>query len=159
MKRLVFLLIFVMLFALTGCGGGPSITTSDGDKVAVNKDGISVESEDGTKTEIDVSDAKKGSLPKEYPSDILPVIDDAEIVGSMKSTQDGKQSHMVSITSEKSYDDVVAFYEDQLSGYENFSSMDLGDAYTCGGVKDGYTVSVIINQEEPVPVQLMVTQE
>lgn len=112
-KALVVALVLalVALVGLTGCAKIAEKAIEDATGVSVDEDDgtVTIEGEDGAS--ITVND-EGTELPEGYPDD-APVYD-GTIASAWESTDQGKTTYMVSVTTKDSIGDVVDWYKSEL---------------------------------------------
>ncbi len=143
--------VFVLPLILSACGGdSKTYTDEDGNKVEVTQKGdgesvnMNVKSKDGNVT-IKAGDAvdAKAALPYD-----LPLIGGATVAAQMSSTDEkGEEGAMVTFTTDKSADEVFAFYKKALNdgGFKVESEMTTNDMRMLAGKRDDkHSVAVTV---------------
>lgn len=122
---------------------------SDEGEVSISSDNetVEIESDEGSATFGTGAD-----LPEGFP-EIVPVYGNMEISASWVGTdEDGVTSWTVSGESQDSLDDVKAWYESQLSGWEITGQFamesDDGATASINAMTDGYEFSLMITEDE-----------
>lgn len=135
---------------LTACSDTKTYTDSEGNKVDVTQKGdrdsvdMNISSKDGN-MKIKAGDAVDADAALPYD---LPMIDGAEVGAQMSSSGDkGEKGAMVTFTTRKSPDEVLAFYKDALTdaGFkvENEASMnEMRMVSGKRGEKEGVAVTI-----------------
>jgi hypothetical protein len=112
----------VALVLGTGCGAAADKAAerateeaieeaAGGGQVDIDDDGnVQVETEDGSFA------ANDGELPDDWPEDI-PVIDGATVDSSFSTSSGGDTVTTAAMTTDKSVEEVLAFYKEELSGW------------------------------------------
>lgn len=138
-KWLVVLVIGLVVISLSACSAVSDkigekasekiIEKSTGGKVDINGGNVKIKSKDG-KGELNVGSQK---LPDSFPKD-FPVYKGAKVEGSMTSTENGKTTMIVTLSTTDKYSAVADYYKSSLpnSGYTVASTMDVGQAITFG---------------------------
>jgi len=139
---------------MIGCNG---IKTEDG--TISFKDGkIEIENEEGTATltedgmtfndedgEGSVSFNESGmKLPKDYPEDIIPVIDDSMIIMSGKVDEDETIAYSLSLVIEKDAKEVYEYYMDIMSEGTIEYTGQSNQGGNIIGSKDGAEISITV---------------
>ncbi|MBM3702780.1 MAG: hypothetical protein FJW63_07335 [Actinobacteria bacterium] len=169
---LVISLAIFMLFSVSGCFNiGQKVAEKVTEK-AVEK---AIESEGG-EAEVDITEGEVSvktdeseitvgegvELPEGFPK-IVPVYPDIEILSSLKSTEDGKQTFSVSGTTSDSGNEVFNWYKSQLGGWEiesEFTSESEGEIFSSISANNGtYSLVVtIIETDEGTTVGIVVNE-
>ena len=147
MKRHILPLIAAPLL-LSACGDTNTYADADGNEVEVSQKGdgdtvdIKMASKDGDMT-IKAGDAVDGDAALPYD---LPLIAGAEVGAQMTASGDkGKKGGMVTFTTDKSADEVLAFYKNALTeaGFNIENEASMNDARMVGG-KRGEKESIAV---------------
>lgn len=137
--------VAVVAVSLTGCGfiaqkasekvTEKAIEGATGNKVDINKDGVTVEGKDGGTATIG-EDVK---VPDDFPAEV-PVYD-----GTVKAAFTGDKSWTVSIETADKPQDILDFYQKKLDegGFAKVSSMTTGDGGLYSAKKGNRTVQVV----------------
>jgi hypothetical protein len=146
MKKIICLLtIMIILSISTGCGS--KIKTKEGN-ISVNKENVVVKGNDGSSAVISTSETDKGgTLPSEYPKDIVPLLDDNKIKMSGKTNNDNKKTFTVMYYTKKEISEAAEFYKKLLEGSQEFNSGETNDFVLLSGIKDNYKISISISPE------------
>ncbi len=157
MKRNIALLIMVLMMSVVaiGCGG----SNDKGNIGKVTPTGGTIELGD---SKINYGTAKPGqnlSLPDEFPADVLPLMDDACI--NFINTNDSNQAIGITFSTDKSFDEAVAFYQEVMQDGRISMESKHDNGYVLVGGKGSYAVSISITSQpgEKVFVLLDVTPQ
>ncbi len=141
MKRIIalFIIVLMMSVAIGGCGGG-----KDNDIGPAT--GGSIDLGDGKKINYGTAQPGKNlSLPDEFPVDILPLMDDARI--DFINTNDANQAIGITYQTDKSFDEVIAFYQEVMQDGKVSMQSSQDDSYIIIGSKGSYAVTISITNQ------------
>ena len=85
------------------------------------------------------------SLPDEFPVDILPLMDDARI--DFINTNDANQAIGITYQTDKSFDEVIAFYQEVMQDGKVSMQSSQDDSYIIIGSKGSYAVTISITNQ------------
>jgi hypothetical protein len=96
------------------------------------------------------------SIPSDYPSDIVPLPQNAVAV-IYETDTDGTM--MLTLKTSMAPEDVLEYYKSALSGAQDLSSFSMGGMWTLTGTKENYEVSILVSANqlggnEPTMVQI-----
>lgn len=81
-------------------------------------------------------------LPSGYPENLFPIIDDGIIAGSYEGEIAGKTSYTVKVYTDKSFREIIDFYESVIGDIKNkYKYMD-EDSFTLSGEIDNYHFAI-----------------
>lgn len=84
----------------------------------------------------------EGELPDEYPSNYFPIIDGAAISNASESERDGKVSYSLHIFTDKTFKEILAFYEDAIGEITNKSKSSSTGDFDLSGEAHGYDFQI-----------------
>jgi hypothetical protein len=128
--------------------GEVTIKSDEGEvKISTDEETVEIESDEGS-----ASFGTGADLPDDFPG-IVPIYDNMEITASWSQTdEDGISSWTVSGETQDSLDDIKAWYESQLSGWEITGEFtiesDDGETTSINAMTDDYELSLMITQDE-----------
>lgn len=144
MRKTIAVVLTIAIAAVLFSGCGRTIKTKDG-SISLKDGSIELKGNDGSTTTIQTSDGKKGgSLPDNYPENLVPLIDGYKIVMSGKNTKDGKAVYTIIYECNKEIQDAGEFYKKVMDGTEDSNVTESEELIMLSGVKDKYNVSIII---------------
>lgn len=139
------MVVLFIFLALTGCGGGdkePAETSGN----APEGDNVTQETvEQRNDSEINLGTGKSGKnmeLPAEFPNDIIPLLDDAQIDNIIKN--DANKAININFNTGKSMEEAAAFYKEVMKDGSDTQEISGEDSYIIIGVKDDYVVTIAI---------------
>jgi hypothetical protein len=160
----------VIVFSLAGCGKDTTtITTPEGDvkvttedkntnitsvdnKVVVSQDGknVTYKTNEG-KVEGEYNMSGNTKLPDGYPSNLVPLLDNANIVMAqkVKDEESNKDGYTVTYGINKDKQEVVSKYRDILKGSKDFAELTMA-GHVLNGIKDGFQISVMVSDSMTV---------
>lgn len=162
-KVLILLLTFTMVNLMGGCFS-PKIETESGtislkdgeievqDKegntsiISTEGDNVEISSEDGT-----FSLGEGMSLPEDYPGDLVPVYEGANITLASKSEKAGKAQFWTAYEIMEEPGPVFKFYKEILEDAQNIEKMETSELYTITCEKEDMEISIsvsLLSQEE-----------
>ncbi len=80
----------------------------------------------------------KAELPEKYPVDLFPIIDGAALYDARESVNDGKTSYSLTIYTDKSFKDIIAFYEEKIGTSEDIGKSISTDYFDLDGTAHNY---------------------
>lgn len=97
--------------------------------------------------------------PPWYPEWLIPALPGSDGWGWYEMFNElGFNRYRMQLNSEDDFDDVLAFYAAQLSGYENFDLADPGDRYASICFSKGiYNIMIVIMLGAPIDVVIYIT--
>lgn len=127
--------------------GEITIESDEGEvNISSDEESVEISSDEG---EVNIGTGTE--LPEGFPG-IVPVYPDMEINASWKATEEDKNSFSISGVTEDSVEDVIAWYKDNLGGWniegEYTMSADEGTTSTLNVSGDGYTLDVMVVDSE-----------
>lgn len=147
MKKISVLLILLLIISLSliGCGGGDkkTVTTDENTPVSDTTPQSTVELGDGSR--VDLGKWESGNnmeMPVEFPVDILPVLDDAQINHIIKN--DTNKGINITFTTGKSLKEAGEFYKEVMKDGRDTQVISGEDSYIIMGVKGDYVVAISI---------------
>lgn len=84
----------------------------------------------------------EGELPDNYPSDHFPIIDGAAIANASESESGGEVSYSLDLYTDKSFKEILAFYEQAIGDIENKSKSSSTGDFDLSGDAHGYQFSI-----------------
>lgn len=109
-------------------------------EVDIGEEGVSIKTEEG---EVTVGGGTE--LPEGFPK-VVPVYPDIEILSSLKSTEEGKQTFTVSALTSDSGSTVFDWYKSNLGGWEiesEFTSESEGETFSSISANNGTYIFVV----------------
>ncbi len=167
MKKINILFMFILIIFLitTGCGGGEKATVKKIDNEPIGKaetENTEPNDDGGVKvggTEINIGEGNSGKnldLPAEFPSDILPLLDDAQINFIMKN--DNNKGISVTFGTSRSIEESYEFYKDVMKDGSNTQEIKVDNGYLFMGTKGNYVVAIsIVEMNDELNVMLDAT--
>lgn len=148
MKKLLALVICALLsFSLFGCGKSVTMKTDNGKTtITKDKDTGTIKTDTGT-TNVSLDEDKSVALPKDYPKDLVPIIDGAVISSASKESKDGKDWYVVCGYVKKNYSDVMKYYEEKLADLSDKTTGNYNNSYTVTGTKNNSIIGVVAAQD------------
>lgn len=151
MKKTISIILVILLVGLmiTGCGSESNKSRQD---AITNSSDSSAETtsevnkiEEKSDTEINVSMGQMGSnlsLPDGYPKDVIPLLDDANIVNVNDARDTISKAIGIGYTTKKSFEDAIEFYGDVMKdGSINMKNI-ADDNFIILGSKGDYVVTI-----------------
>ncbi len=132
-KFLVLLIVLLLAISLSACGN---------DKVEDDPEAnpaVDSAQKNDTAANPDTDKAAKIELPKSYPTDILPLIKDAEVTAASTYTGTGGK---IKYSTDKSLEAVADFYDPILEQYKGFGSKVDEENYDAFARTEGYNITV-----------------
>ncbi len=80
----------------------------------------------------------KAELPDKYPADSFPIIDGAALYDARESVNDGKTSYSLTVYTDKSFKDIIAFYEEKIETDEDINKSITTDYFDLDGTANNY---------------------
>jgi len=159
-------MLLLMTVIVIGCSGNSkqdsggnevSLPTNTGTNkstpadVGTNK----AEEDDGAKVSVSVGDTGKNmKLPDNFPKDVVPLLDDADIVNINNSG--GGTAIGIIFKTNKSYNEAVAFYQDVMKSGTVTVENKTEDAYLLIGNKDKYGITITINKYSEKDISVLI---
>ncbi len=84
----------------------------------------------------------EGELPDNYPAKYFPVIEGAAIANASESESDGKISYSLDLYTDKSFKEILSFYEESIGEMTNKSKSSSTDDFDLRGEAHGYDFSI-----------------
>ncbi|MGI6084928.1 MAG: hypothetical protein ACOYIF_05720 [Acetivibrionales bacterium] len=84
----------------------------------------------------------EGELPDNYPSNYFPIIDGAAIANASESESGGQVSYSLDIYTDKSFKEIISFYENAIGEIENKSKSSSTDDFELSGDAHGYQFDI-----------------
>lgn len=152
MKKISIVIVFVIVIfiALVGCSDKnkePAEVLGNNDSGKVEQE--STETNDGGVkvggTEINVGKGQSGislELPAEFPSDTLPLLDDAQINYILKN--DSNKGISVTFGTSKNIEEAYEFYKEVMKDGSNTQEISIDSGYLFMGSKGDYVVTISI---------------
>jgi hypothetical protein len=102
---------------------------------AFSAGGVSIDLEQGT------------ALPEGYPSELVPIIEDAVLAISERLPGDSNipDGYMLTLKSDRSVQEAEGYYQNALKGIEGLGTVTMNGMVILSGTKDPYTISVMIS--------------
>lgn len=135
------------------------ITESDYMALLAQFSALAKESENATEYIPDLPD-----LPADFPEDVLTVESDIDVITSETQIGDENEpsTYDITYTSNESVEDVISYYSEQLSQYDEYQTASMMGSTTISGTHKGYSVSIIImknpitgeDEQDPTLVQI-----
>lgn len=141
----VLIMALIISLTLTGCGGGDKETVDTGGNAPVTGTVTQGKVEPGDGSKINPGTGKSNQsmeLPAEFPTDVLPVLDDAQIDHVMKN--ETNKSINITFTTGKSLEEATAFYKEVMNSGKVTLENGGADNYAIGGSKGDYAVAISI---------------
>lgn len=162
MKRISIILMvaLVISLALSGCGGDGKKTADTGGNTPVTNTAPQGTIKLGG-SEVNFGSSKSGNnmeIPAEFPTDILPVLDDAQIKQIIRN--DASRGINITFATDKSLEEAASFYKGVMKDGSNTQEIGGEDSYIIMGVKGDYAVaiSIVVTQGDTY-VQIDATPE
>jgi len=136
MKKYV---VILLVLILVGCSNNNNL---DGIKnIDVEKNQVEIETDEGQEVTVAKDIDESIDLPDDYPKDIIPVYDDANVIGA-SSNPDG--SLVIMCVSDQKAEEIIEFYKKVLEEAEVTMEQNAEGVYLNMGSLEGlsYTVSV-----------------
>lgn len=155
----ILILTLILMFFLTGCGSKSENVEKDN---AISKSledtvqSVNNEVSQASGSDINVSMGQFGnnlSLPDSFPKDIVPLLDDANII-NVNENRDSKAIG-ITYTTEKSLKDATDFY---LEAMENTNDLEvtIDQGYSIiSGEMESYFITIIVGTYEGDNVSIM----
>jgi len=143
-KSIFLMVVIVISLALIGCGGKDKEPAKTGGSAPVSDTATQVKVELGN-SEINLGTGKSGKnmeLAAEFPADILPLIDDAQIDHIMKN--DANKAININYNTGKSLEEAAAFYKEVMKDGRDTQEISGDDSHLIMGVKGDYVVTISI---------------
>lgn len=96
----------------------------------------------------------EGELPEKYPVALFPVIDGGAINDASESESDGKVSFRLTIYTEKTFKEIVEFYEEKIGAIEDKNKTLNTDDFELGGTAHDYSFDIYGGKSEVKSVEL-----
>lgn len=160
--------ILLVIIVLSSCGGKETLEKDNNNylnqdsNINTNSEdsddedqGVSIENlEEKSGTEVNVSLGKSGnnmSLPDEFPKDVLPLIDDANIINvNNTATNIG-----IIYETNKDYSDAVDFYKEAIKEMDVDFEGKSEDSYVAWGSIDDYSFTLSISIQNATKTIIM----
>ena len=159
-KSIFLMVVIVISLALIGCGGKDKEPAKTGGSAPVSDTATQVKVELGN-SEINLGTGKSGKnmeLAAEFPADILPLIDDAQIDHIMKN--DANKAININYNTGKSLEEAAAFYKEVMKDGSDIQEIGGEDSHIIMGVKGDYSVAIsIISSDGDSYVQIDATPQ
>lgn len=84
----------------------------------------------------------EGELPDDYPADHFPIIDGAAIINASESESNGVVSYNLNLYTDKSFKEILAFYEEAIGEITDKSKSSSTDSFELGGEAHGYDFDI-----------------
>lgn len=137
-KNLCVLMIGILIIvSLAGCGNSSKAPEVAKVEEEVNK----IAEEAGADVKVNLGQMGTNlKLPETFPKDVVPVLDDANIVNVI----DNKDNNSMGIifSTNKKYEEVASFYQAVLNGAEDFNQYQQDTTTILSGKKEGYRVTI-----------------
>lgn len=149
-KLMVVMVIFLAIF---GCGNdGKNIADTGGGtpvnvKASQGKDDS--ENSSGLQGGV-VKSGKNMEVPAGFPTDILPLLEDAQIDNVIKN--DTNKAINVNFTTKKSLKEATEFYKEVMKGGSNIQKINSGDTNIIMGAKGNYVITITIMASQEVTI-------
>lgn len=158
MKKTIASVIFILLIslALVGCGGGSKGPTKIGENAPITGPVTEgeIEYEDGTKVNFGTAKSGEGmELPADFPVDVLPLLDDAEI--NFVNINDANNGIGITFVTAKSFDQAVAFYKEVMTDGQINMETQQDNMYMVAGAKGAYSVIITITHQAGHKVNIL----
>lgn len=96
----------------------------------------------------------EGELPENYPADLFPIIDGGAIYDATESESNDEVSYSITVYTDKSLKDIVAFYEEKIGTIEDKSKSVSSDDFDFYGTAHKYHFSIYGGRTEEKGVEL-----
>lgn len=96
-----------------------------------------------------------GELPDDYPKDKFPLMEDAAIYDASENEYDGLVSYSISLFTDKSFKEIIGFYENALNDITDKSKSSSTDEFSLTGIAQGYEFSIWGNKTDRDNVELV----
>lgn len=151
MKKIISIILIILLvsFMITGCGSGSkaeNISSQDaGTNSSAEPPSEVKEIEEKSDTEINVSMGQAGnnmSLPDGYPKDVIPLLEDANIVNVNDARDTISKAIGIGYMTSKSLEEAVEFYQDVMKDGKIDMENKTDDSFVILGSKGDYVVTI-----------------
>ena len=155
MKKIVSIILIILFtsFMVAGCGPGSKAENVSNQNTGTDSSDSSTEISSGIKeieeksgTEINVSIGQMGnsmSLPEGYPKDVIPLLDDANIVNVNDAGDTVSKAIGIGYITKKSLEDAIMFYQDVMKDGAIDMENKADDNFMIFGSKDDYVVTIV----------------
>ncbi len=152
MKKYIICIVMVLLMlSLAGCGDKPAAVS--GDNSELTESGVTEADSNEISEDVNSTAAVNNSgdlaLPPSYPSEILPMAVDAEIIGIKENPENG--SLEVSYVSDNNIGTLCDFHEAALKDAANLSTMEIAGGYIITAEMDGISYNIMISEDAMDP--------
>lgn len=151
MRKIISIILIILLVGLmvTGCGSGSKAETINSQDTGTNSSAETTSEvkkiEEKSGTQVNVSMGQMGSnmsLPEGYPKDVVPLLDDANIVNVNDARATISKAIGIVYMTNKSLEDTIAFYQDVMKDGTISMENKADDNFVIFGNKDDYVVTI-----------------
>ncbi len=154
MKKIISIILIILLVGLVvaGCGSGSKAENVSSQDTGANSSDSSAEPpsevkeiEEKSDTEINVSMGQAGnnmSLPNGYPEDVIPLLEDANIVNVNDARDTISKAIGIGYMTSKSLEEAVEFYQDVMKDGTINMENKTDDSFVIMGSKGDYAVTI-----------------
>lgn len=114
--------------------------------VKVDEEGNVEVTDDEGNAVMQMSDEGGLDVPKDYPSDILPLMKDSNIVMAARDDAEEGLGFSLLLEIEREPQEVYEFYKKAMEDAQEPFKMEMDGSYTLGGILQDYSVSIIIGE-------------
>lgn len=151
MKKIISIILIILLVGLVvaGCGSGSKAENVSSQDTGTNSSteipSEVKEIEEKSDTEINVSMGQAGnnmSLPNGYPEDVIPILEDANIVNVNDARDTISKAIGIGYMTSKSLEEAVEFYQDVMKDGTINMENKTDDSFVIMGSKGDYAVTI-----------------
>lgn len=149
MKKIlcVFIVFLMMTSIFVGCGNKDKSKNEEASSNSVQSSSNDAEKNSGGDIKVNMGNSGVNlSLPDGFPKEVVPLLGDANVINVI----DNKESKAMGITytTEKSFEDVVAFYQEVIKDGVERSESASENGYLMFAKKAGIDISVVVSKYE-----------
>ncbi len=139
-KILLFVMMMVLVFSFTACGGDKEEKKSEKKAQVEQKEAKTEAKKEEKSAEVDLDDYKA-----------IGVYEQGKVLDESISEFGDSCTYHIAYETDANVDEAIKYFEDMLSGYDNFHSMDVGFGKGMAAVlPNGYGVQITVTELQGV---------